>query len=347
MRPLRSLALAALLCTSCSPRSGAGRADVGYWNGSCLSGDGRHLVAGGDHAALVDPSTGAVVQRVPGMVKALGCDATGAIVMGYSAAFRLPGQAAAPAPSPGGETVLGRRPDGAWISTSRRISGGGWSGPAAVFVTHGQGGSRTELLPERFGSVGAARSLPLADSFAVRFGNLLQDGRLLLAAGWQPSRSGGAVEDVPWAFFAWDLQAGQAAPLTAPLASDPAINQAWFQRIAASGDGAHLVAAVHDGERVTIAWLGRGASRPARVTALPSKGAANVVAVSDDGAFVAIGTESRGRDAPAHAWLLDASGKLAWSQTFQKTVAGVHFLPDRALIVAAGEATAVRVPLPK
>jgi len=347
MRPIGVLLLAALAgSAACGPRS-AGPADSGYWDRSCLSGDGRYVVAGGDHAALVDAATGAVVLRVPGLVKAVGCDGTGAVVVGYTSTFRLPGEAAAPVPSLGGETVIGRRPDGAWISTSRRISSGGWRGPATLFVNQGPGGTRTDLLPERFGSVGAARALPLPDSFAVRFGNLLQDGRLLLAAGWQPSRSRGAVEDVPWAFFAWDLQSGQAAPLTEPLPSDVAVNQAWFQRIAASGDGAHLVAAVHDGQQVTIAWFERGASRPTRTLALPSQGAASALALSDDGAFLALGTESHGREAPAQAWLLDAAGKVAWSHPFEKAVAGVHFLPDRSLIVAAGEATAVRVPLPK
>ena len=85
-------------------------------------------------------------------------------------------------------------------------------------MTQGETRSGTDLLPALFGSVGAARPLPLPDSFAVRFGNVLRDGRLLLAAGWQPSRSRGTVEDVPWAFFAWDLKTWTAAATTTATA---------------------------------------------------------------------------------------------------------------------------------
>jgi len=331
---------------SCGGPSALGSRDQGYWTVSCVSGDGRHLIAGGDHAALVDPSTADVVLRLPGMVRAVGCDQSGAVVVGYGTAFRLPGKTSVPAPSLGGETVLARSPEGAWISAARRIVAGKWQGPATVFVTQEGGGSRTDLLPERFGSIGAARSLPFADSFAVRFGNLLRDGRLLVAAGWQPSRSGGTVEQMPWGFFAWDLKAGEASPLTAPLPSDATINQALVQRIAATGDGAHLVIATHDGQRLYVGWFERGANRPTRVVSLASKGAASAVSLSEDGAFVAVGSESRGREAPGQAWLFDAAGKVAWSSPFEKTVAGVHFLPDRSLVVAAGEAKAVRVALP-
>lgn len=347
MRRLGLLVLAAgPWWVSCRGPSAPGSGDRGYWTVSCLSGDGRHLIAGGDHAALVDPSSGTVVLRLPGMVKTVGCDRSGAVVVGYGTAVRLPGRTSEPVPSLGGDTVLARSPEGAWISAARSIVAGKWRGPATVFVTQGANGSRTDLVPERFGSVGSARSLPFADSFAVRFGNLLQDGRLLLAAGWQPSRSGGTVEEMPWGFFAWDLKAGEASPLTAPLPGDTAINQAWVQKIAATGDGAHLVVAVHDGERLSVGWFERGANRPTRVVSLASKGAASAVSLSEDGAFVAVGSESRGREAPAQAWLLDAAGKVAWSSTFDKTIAGVHFLSDRSLVVAAGEARAVRVALP-
>lgn len=327
---------------SCGRPSAPGSGDGGYWTASCVSGDGRHLVAGGDHAALVDASTGVVTLRVPGMVKAVGCDDAGAVVVGYSTAFRLPGKTSTPVPAIGGESVVARTAEGAWVSTARRIVARNWQGPARVFV----GGDPTDLGPARFGRVGAARSLPTADTFAVRFGNFLQDGRLLVAAGWQPSRSGATVEDIPWAFFAWDLKAREASPLTAPLPSDAAINQSWVQEIAASRDGAHLVVATHDGQKLSVGWYARAARQPTRVVSLASKGAASALSISEDGAFVAIGTESRGRDAPARVWLLDAAGKVAWTRAFEKTVAGVHFLADSALIVAAGEGKAIRIALP-
>jgi len=203
-----------------------------------------------------------------------------------------------------------------------------------------------DLLPERFGSVGAARQLPTADTFAVRFGNVLQDGRLLLAAGWQPSRSGNAVEAVPWGFFAFDLRNGEASPLTPPLESDGAINQALVQKIAATPDAAQLVVATHDGQQLSVGRFERGSDRPSRVTALAAKRSPSAAAIARDGAFVAVGTETRGRDAPGKAWVIDREGKPIWTGEFRKTVAGVHFLPDGSLLVVAAEAKAVRVALP-
>jgi endonuclease YncB( thermonuclease family) len=317
----------------------------GYWDATCVSGDGRYLLAGGDHAALVDAASGAVVERRAGMVKAVGCDGAGGVVVGYGTAFRLPGGAAVPAPTIAGDSVVATTPGGAWISSARTISGGQWRGPASVHVA--PPGDRTELLPALFGPIGAARALPLPDGFAVRFGPLLGDGRLLLSAGWQPSRSRGSVEDVPWAFFAWDFGAHVATALTRPLASDPAVNQSIVQRIAATPDAAVLVVAAHDGKRVTVARYARDADRASRVVSLASAGAASALAVSADGALVAVGSESRGREAPGQAWLLDAAGATVWTATFVKTVAGVHFLPDGSLVVAAGEGRVVKVPRPE
>jgi micrococcal nuclease len=315
-----------------------------YWDATCVSGDGRYLVAGGDHAALVDAAGGTVLERRSGMVKAVGCDATGGVVVGYDQAFRLPGGAAAPVPVISGDSVVATTPGGAWISSARTISGGQWRGPASIHVT--PPGEGTELVPALFGPIGAARALSLPDGFAVRFGPLLGDGRLLLSAGWQPSRSGGSVENVPWGFFAWDLRAHAAAPLTRPLPSDAAVNQSIVQRIAATPDASVLVVAAHDGKRVTVARYARDADRASRVVTLASAGAASALAVSADGALVALGSESRGREAPGQAWVQDASGATVWTATFVKTVAGVHFLPDGSLVVAAGEGRVVKVPLP-
>ena len=328
---------AASACRGAAP---AGAVPDGYWSATCVSADGRYLLAGGDHAALVDTATGAVVERKPGMVKAVGCDATGGTVVGYSGSFRLPGGAAAPVPEISGDGVLTTTPAGAWISTARTISGGQWRGPASIVVR--PGGGRVDLVPALFGAVGAARTLSIPDGFAVRFGTLLADGRVLMAAGWQPSRSPGRVEPVPWGFFAWDLDAHVASPLTGPITSDPAVNQAWVQRIAATPDAAHLAIATHDGERLTVARFARGAQRAERVVSLASKGAATALALSPDGAFVAIGSESRGREAPGQAWLLDASGAVVWTTTFAKAVAGAYFLPDGSLIVAGADLKTAR-----
>jgi micrococcal nuclease len=330
------LALAVLACLSFACRkSGPNH----YWTATCLSGDGRYLLAGGDHAALVDTATGAVVERRPGMVKAVGCDRTGGVVVGYDAAFRLPGGAAVPMPRIGGDGVVATTSAGAWVSSARTITGGKWRGPAQVHVAPSD---RVELLPALFGPIGAARPLPLPDTFAVRFGSLLADGRLLLAAGWQPSRGPGTVEDVPWAFFAWDLAAHAATPLTGPITSSPTVNQALVQRIAATPDGARLVTAVHDGERLAVASYERGEEWPSRLISLVSAGAASALAISADGSLVAVGSEPRGRRLPAHVWLLDPTGAPVWMTSFRKAVAGVHFLPDGTLIVAAGEARVVK-----
>ncbi len=341
---LRATCALAVLCgTSCSPGSGVN----GYWSESCLSGDGRYLLAGGDHAALVDLSTGKIVERAPGMVKAVGCEEGGGVVVGYVAAVRLPGKTpVTPVPSLSGDGVLARTPDGAWISEGRRISGGKWRGPASIFVLETGASRSIDLLPERFGSVGAARHLATADSFAVWFGNLLADGRLVLAAGWQPSSSLGVFEDVPWGFFALSPRTGEASPLTLPLHSDAAFNQHWLQRIAATPDGAHLVVAEHDGKQMSVGQFEQGAKLPSRVTSLAAAGSPSAVAISTDGALVAVGSEYRGSDAPAKAWAIDRAGKSVWTGEFQKTVAGVHFLADGSLLVVAGEAKAVKVALP-
>jgi len=81
----------------------------------------------------------------------------------------------------------GSSPNGYWSDSC--VSGDGRYLLASVFVTGKGKPRRTDLLPERFGRVGAARHLATADTFAVRFGNLLRDGRLVLAAGWQPSQN--------------------------------------------------------------------------------------------------------------------------------------------------------------
>lgn len=333
----------ALLGLSCSPADSPN----GYWSDSCVSGDGRYLLAGGDRAVLVELATGSVVERVPGMVKAVGCEKSGGVVVGYDAAFRLPGKTAVtPVPSLGGDSVLALSPEGAWISHGRRISGGKWRGPASVFVTEKGPPRSTDLLPELFAKVGAARPLPLPDSFAVRFGGLLSDGRLLLAAGWQPSQSFGVYEDVPWGFFAFDLRTGQASPLTPPLHTDTRFNQGRLQRIAATADGAHLVVAAHDGQQISVGHWGPGAERATWTAGLATTGSPRAVAISADGAFVAIGAETRGSDAPGQAWVLDRSGKTAWTGEFPGTVAGVHFLADGSLVVVEAQAEAVLVALP-
>lgn len=318
----------------------------GYWNSSCVTRDGRFLVAGGDHAALLDVATGKVVEQVSSRVKAIGCDESSAIVIGYDGAWRLPGkEAVTPVPAPSGD-VLTLTPGGAWVSWARTIQSRKWRGPATLFVTGKGEARRTDLLPAQFGKVGGAKSLPTPDTFAVRLGTLLEDGRLLTVAGWQPAQNGGKVDSVPWGFFALSLQTGEAAPLSMPLPSDPALNQNWVQKIACNPDASSLVIAAHDGEKIAVGQFDQGADKPTRVSSWDSKGAANAVAVSNDGTRVAVGTESRGKDAPGKAWVIDEAGKAIWTAEFPKTVVGLHFLDDGSLIVISAEAKAMRVALP-
>jgi hypothetical protein len=328
---------------SCSPASSTN----GYWSVSCVSGDGRYLLAGGERAALVDLANGRVVERVSGMVKAVGCAESGGVVVGYEAAFRLPGKTAVtPVPALGGDAVLALSPHGAWISEGRRSSGGKWRGPASVFVTEKGTPRLMDLLPERFGTVGAARPLATADSFAVRFGNLLRDGRLLLAAGWQPSQSAGVYEDVPWGFFSLDLRSGEAAALTPPLHSDAVFNQNRLQKISSTPDGSRLVVATHDGKEVSVGRFEQGASRASWVATLAAQGSPRAVAISVDGGFVAVGTEARGHDTPGKAWVIGPNGQTVWRGEFEGAVAGVHFLGDGSLLVVTAQAKAVKVLLP-
>ena len=340
---LAVLAASCLLGPACSRSPAPGG---GYWSTSCVSGDGRYLLAGGDHTALVDLTAGKVLERLPGLVEAVGCDSGGGTALGYSGALQWPAKTPAGASPSLGDSVLGRDASGAWISSSRSASAGKWRGPATVTVSGGAHDRAFQLLPQQFGVVGAARPLPVADTFAVRFGGPMHDGRLLLAAGWQPSRSGEEVEEVPWAFFALDLASGAPTPLTPPLASDARINQAWLQRIAATPDGSRLLVTAHDGSQLTVAQYEPGADRASLVTSLPARGSPSAVALRADGAFAAVAAETRGREAPAVVWVLDRNGRQVWTGTFRKNVAGLHFLPDGSLVVAAGEAVAVKVALP-
>ena len=312
----------------------------GYWSVSCVTSDDRFLAAGGDHAVLIELATGKQVDQISSMVKAVGCSEKAAIVVGYDEAWTLPGKAdLTPVPVVNG-TAIGLNPKGEWVSTVRKTVAGKWKGSPTLFV----GATRqTELPPSRFGLIAEARQRPTPDSFAVRFGNLIEDGRLVVACGWEPSTP---AEDTPWGFFAVDLQTGEAAPLTLPLKSDAALNQQWLQKIAASPDGMHLVVAAHDGGQVTVAQFDQGANLATRRTQRPAKGSVSAVAISDNGTLVAVGTESRGTDAPALAWVIDQTGKTIWSAEFPKTIVGLHFLGDNSLIVAGAEAKAVRVTLP-
>ncbi len=340
---IRGCAIVAIVgvTLSCQPSGSGGRRTAGYWSYSCVTGDESHLVGGGDGAAAIELATGKADDRIPGLVRAVGCEAAAAVVLGYTGATRLPGRAPAQAIEFGGDRMIGRTSDGAWVSYGRTVTKGAWRGPASFFVTRGDESQRTELLPARFGEVGAASRRPLPDTFAVRFGGLRADGRPVVAAGWMPSQFGGVFEHVPWAFFAIDIKTGEAKPLTAGLPTDARINMAWFARVAASPDASTLVIATHDGQQITVGQYDQGADRPTRISALTSKGAASALAVSPDGSRVAIGSEPRGEK--AHVWLIDQAGTRVWTGEFEKAVAGVHFLADGSLIIAAGETVAVKV----
>lgn len=328
--------------------TGGGGTSVGdgYWNHSCITGDGKLLVAGGDHAAIIDATTGKPIARHASQVKAIGCDPTTATVLAYDGAWKFPGNTpVVPAADPPG-TVVGLTEAGAWISWNRTISGRAWRGPAMLYVT--AGGSepkRLELLPALFGKVGEGKALPLPDSFAVRVGGLLEDGRVLVAAGWQPNQSGGTLEDVPWGFFAVDPTTGSAAGVTLPLRTDSFFQQNLMQKVAASPSGESLAVATHDGKRLAVGLFAQGADAPTRKAELQAIGSPSALAVSARGNWIAVGTEARGRDAPGFAAVIDEAGKVIWKKDFVKSVTGVHFVED-TLIVTAAETAAVRIALP-
>ncbi len=342
------LLIASSVWMACRGTNSSPSNDRGYWTMSCVSGNGRYLLAGGDHGALVDLTSGTIVERVPGMVKAVGCEESGGVVVGYGTAVRLPGKTpVTPVPALPGDPVIARTPTGDWVSGGRKSVSSQWRGPAVLSVLEkGRSTRRMELLPQHFGPVGAARVLPTPDTFAVRFGHLLEDGRLLVGAGWQPTQSAGELAKIPWGFFAIDLRTGAASPLTPRLRSNAAVNQAWLQKVAATTDGAHLVVAAHDGRKVAIARFARGAKAPGPTAALDALGSPTALAVSANGEYVALGTETRGRDALARAWILDGQNRPVWTSEFAKSGAGLHFLSPRTLIVAAGEAKAIKVELP-
>lgn len=325
-----------------TPEKRGGAVGDSYWNSSCVTRDGKSIVAGGDHAAVIEVATGKIIERVAGMVKAVGCGPGGPVIIGYESTFSLPGKTPiTPALEITGDAVA-TTDDGAFVSWTRTITGRKWKGPATLFVT-GKGETRkVDLLPALFGKVGEARSLPTADTFAVRVGHLLEDGRLLVAAGWQPSTG----EDVPWAFFAMNLENGESSPMTMPLSSDASLNQNLVQKIAATPDGSVMVVAAHDGQQLAVGTFEAGSVKASRVATLPSPGAVSAIAVSSNGGYIAVGSESRGPTAKATAWVLDQTGKVIWKEEFPKTIVGLHFLDDGSLVATSAAARAVRVGLP-
>lgn len=318
----------------------------GYWNHSCVTGDGKWIAAGGDHFALLDAATGKVTARHGSQVKAVACEQASATLIAYDGAFKYPGKTVVnPAADPPG-TAIGLTPKGEWISWNRTIAGRAWRGPAMLYVTAaGSEPKRFELLPGLFGKVGEGKALPLPDSFAVRFGGMLDDGRVLVAAGWQPNQSGAELEAVPWGFFAVNVATGNAAAATLPLPTDGFFHQGLMQKVASTFDAAWMAAATHDGKRLAVGTFAQGAEGASRRTEIPAKGSPSAIAIAANGQWTAVGTEARGRDAPGFAAVVDQAGQVIWRKDFAKTVTGVHFVGND-LIVTAASTEAVRVTLP-
>lgn len=335
--------------TSSSGGTGApAMAGTGYWNSSCVTGDGKVLVAGGDHLSVIDADTGKVLEKHASQVKALGCEQTAGRVVAYDGEWRFPGKKEIkPAADPPG-TAVGLTPQGQWISWDRTNAGRGWRGPTRIYGTmSGSEPKRLELVPAMFGKVGEGKQLPLPDSFAMRPSGLLDDGRLVVAAGWQPSQAGGVFEDVPWGVFAVNLGTALAVSITLPLRTDAAFNQSWMQKVAVTPDAQSLAVATHDGKQLHVASYAGGADSAGRVTHLDAPGGPNAIAIAPQGRWIAVGTEGRGKGSPAMALVIDEAGKVIWRAEFEKSVTGVHFLPDGSLIATSAGTNAVRVALPE
>jgi hypothetical protein len=295
----------------------------GIWSHSCVSGDDGYLAVAGDHSALLDLNDGHELERLLKAGDAVACSGASAIVIGGGHAWALPGKTeVTPAPEFRGELVA-VSPVGEWVGSSAE----------GIFV----GARKLDLSPARF------KAPP--EGFEVRAGNLIEDGRLVVAATWKPAVAPepGSVHPEPsrgsaaWGLFAIDLRTSEPTPLTLPLEATAQLPE----RIAATPDGMHLATASFDGKQLTVAMFDQGAKQATKQVTHAARAGLTTLAISDDGAWIAAGTAS-----PGLAWVVDPSGNTIWSGELPQGVIGLHFLGDDSLIVTAANAQARRVKLP-
>ena len=315
-----------------------------YWTHGCVTGDEAMLVVGGDEAASIDLSTGAALETTPLFVEAVSCGAKAGVAYASSEdAVRFPSGERGATDESSTMDLVGTTRDGALVHFSRETDGKGrprkfaraWQGAPGV------AGEALELAPALFGEVGSAHS-PMPSAFINKVGNLLPDGRLVLAAGWIPNRSGDDVEAAPWGVFAIDLNAGEVTPLTGTLTCSPKLDTSLLWKVAASRDGQRVAAAFRGDGRTRVAvFEGEEALFTAELTDAREPTA---LEFSPEGDRLAVATLDDSGGVGKLTWLDVATGAPAW--TSGELAGTVHFLQhlsDGSLVFITSKRMVARV----
>lgn len=202
-----------------------------YWTRGCLTPDGRMLGAVGDEAVLMDLQTRDIQRQIDGYFDDVVCLPNGAVVaLSYDdeAIWLTEDKSVQRAGSWG---VAGPISDTEIVTHNRSTTGSGtdteFDGPMEVVIeTLGENARASEpfdLLPPLFAGVteygaGEEPSDFEIDAFHTVPGNLLEDGRLVVAAGFPHSSDYGQPRR--WGLFAVDLERRTVEPLGEPRANE-------------------------------------------------------------------------------------------------------------------------------
>lgn len=348
---LAALLVLAGVCVTCGTLwLSAGPGDEHYWVRACVTGDETMLIAGGDEAVSVELATGRVLKTVPMYVEAVACGPRGGVAYAASADMvRFPAGERAATDEPTTTNIVGVRDDGSLVHFSRGFDRGGRAIARRAprnfaMLSVGRPGSLSaglELVPARFGEVGAARSSGASAFFNV-VGDVLPDGRLLLAAGWDGNRSPGYVEPTPWGIYAIDAGTGRVTPLVGTQTCSAHLDTSLLWKVAASPVGTLVAAAFRGGSSTRVAVYDGatlrfdldipGAREP---TALDFSAAGDRLAVatlSDDGQRAKL------------TWIDLATGAPIWSSLeVDGTVHFVEHLSDGSLVFMSSRRIVMRV----
>jgi hypothetical protein len=335
------LFLAVTFCVMCGKNLGDATSGDHYWVRACVTTNEKLLVAGGDEAAAVDLATGKVVATAPMNVAAVACGASSGLAYGLADTLvRFPGAQQEPTHERDLNDVLGARPDGALVRFSRRTdqkaSPTEW---ARVRV-----GSEPDLAldPTRFGgAIAGVHDKPMS-AFFTRVGALLPDGRLLLAAGWEPNRGPGSLEPVPWGVYALDASSGAVTPVAAPLRCSTDLDTARVWRVATTSDFQRSAVAFRtDGGRTRVAVY--DGARLRFTTDLPDAREVTALDFTADGEQLTVATLADD-GARARVSCIDGTGGVAWtSAEVEDTIALLHHLADGSLVVMTSKRVVLRL----
>jgi hypothetical protein len=202
-----------------------------YWTRGCLTPDGRMLGAVGDEAVLMDLQTRDIQRQIDGYFDDVVCLPNGAVVaLSYDdEAIWLTEEKTVQ--RAGSWDVAGPISDTEIVTHNRSTTGSGtdteFDGPMQVVnETLGENARASEpfdLLPPLFAGVteygaGEGPSDFEIDAFHTVPGNLLEDGRLVVAAGFPHSSDYGQPRR--WGVFAVDPERRTVEPLGEPRANE-------------------------------------------------------------------------------------------------------------------------------